>query len=131
VAKLLIFFDFIFLRKNTTKDVLYIASTLPIFAQNQIIMSVKIAIVENEIHLCHALKLVINAVEDFECVHTYTNGEDALRFLPQNPPDIVLMDIDLGERRMTGIECIARLREMCPKTQFMILTIYEDHQKSV
>ncbi len=92
-------------------------------------MPLSIAIVENEASLCHALKLVINAVEDFSCVHTYTNGEDALRFLPQNSPDIVLMDIDLGERRMTGIECIARLREQCPKTQFMILTIYEDHQK--
>ncbi len=92
-------------------------------------MSLSIAIVENEVALCHALKLVINAVEDFSCLHTYTNGEDALRFLPQNSPDIVLMDIDLGEMRMTGIECIARLREQCPKTQFMILTIYEDHQK--
>jgi DNA-binding NarL/FixJ family response regulator len=79
--------------------------------------------------LCHALKLVINVVEGFECNHTYTNGEEALRFLPQYPPDIVLMDIDLGEGRMTGIECIARLREKCLKTQFMVLTIYEDHQK--
>lgn len=92
-------------------------------------MSISIAIVENEAALCHALMLIINAVEGFECVHTYTNGEDALQFLPQYPPDIVLMDIDLGERRMTGIECIARLREYCPKTLFMILTIYEDHQK--
>lgn len=92
-------------------------------------MPISIAIVENETHLCHALKIVINAVDGFECVQTYSNGEDALKFLPQNPPDIVLMDIDLGERRMTGIECIARLREYCPKTLFMILTIYEDHQK--
>jgi DNA-binding NarL/FixJ family response regulator len=92
-------------------------------------MPISIAIVENEAALCHALKLVINAVETFQCEHTYTNGEDALLFLPLSPPDIVLMDIDLGERRMTGIECIARLREKCPKTLFMILTIYEDHQK--
>ena len=92
-------------------------------------MSISITIVENEAALCHALKLIINAVEGFDCAHTYTNGEDALRFLPQKPPDIILMDIDLGERRMTGIECIARLREQCPKTQFMVLTIYEDHQK--
>jgi DNA-binding NarL/FixJ family response regulator len=92
-------------------------------------MPLSIVIVENEAHLCHALKLVVNAVESFECIHTYMSGEDALRFVPQNPPDIVLMDIDLGEMRMTGIECIARLREQCPQTQFMILTIYEDHQK--
>ena len=92
-------------------------------------MPISIAVVENEATLCHALKLSINVVEGFECHHTYTNGEEALWFLPQYPPDIVLMDIDLGEGRMTGIECIARLREKCPKTQFMILTIYEDHQK--
>ena len=92
-------------------------------------MPISIAIVENDAALCHALKLIINAVEGLQCDHTYTNGEDALQFLPHYPPDIVLMDIDLGERRMTGIECIARLREKCSKTQFMILTIYEDHQK--
>ncbi len=92
-------------------------------------MSISIAIVENEALLCHALRLVINAVDGFSCVQTYSNGEDALVFIPQNPPKIVLMDIDLGERRMTGIECIARLREQCPQSLFMILTIFEDHQK--
>lgn len=92
-------------------------------------MSIEIAIVENEAALCHALKLVLNATDALHCTHTYTNGEDALQFLPLNPPEIVLMDLDLGERRMTGIECIARLREKCPKTQFMVLTNYEDHQK--
>jgi DNA-binding NarL/FixJ family response regulator len=92
-------------------------------------MSIEIAIVENESALCHALKLVLNATDALHCTHTYKTGEDALHFLPLNPPDIVLMDIDLGERRMTGIECIARLREKCPKTHFMVLTNYEDHQK--
>ncbi len=92
-------------------------------------MSVSVAIVENEMALCHALKLVINDTKGFQCDHTFSNGEDALLFLPKYQPQIVLMDIDLGEKRMTGIECIARLKEKCPQTLFMILTIYEDHQK--
>lgn len=92
-------------------------------------MSVSIAIVENEIALSHALRLVVNAADDFVCEHTFSNGEDALHFLPVYQPNIVLMDIDLGENRMNGIECIARLKDKCPNTLFMILTIYEDHQK--
>ena len=92
-------------------------------------MRTKIAVVENEPALCHALKLILNATNDFVCEQTFTSGEAAMRQLPDSQPNIVLMDIDLGEGLMTGIECITRLQPLCPKTLFMILTVYEDHQK--
>ena len=92
-------------------------------------MRTKIAVVENEPALCHALKLILNNTTDFVCEQTFTSGEAAMRQLPDSQPSIVLMDIDLGEGLMTGIECITRLQPLCPKTLFMILTVYEDHQK--
>ena len=48
--------------------------------------------------------------------------------LPVFEPDIILMDIDLGVG-MSGIECITFLKPLCPKAQFLILTIFEDYQK--
>ena len=38
----------------------------------------------------------------------YPNAEDALANIPQNLPDVVLMDINLPG--MSGIECVPRLR---------------------
>jgi len=73
--------------------------------------------------------VVLNAKDKIEVLSIYLNGEDALEALPALKPDIVLVDIDLGHKRMNGIECITHLKSQLPDTQFLILTIFEDHQK--
>lgn len=90
---------------------------------------IRVSIIENDRFLCETLRVVLNAVENIEVLSIHLNGEDALATLPKHKPEIVLVDIDLGNKRMTGIECITRLKPELPDTQFMILTIYEDHQK--
>jgi DNA-binding NarL/FixJ family response regulator len=50
-----------------------------------------------------------------------------LEALPSVKPDIVLMDIRLP--KMSGIECVARLKEMMPSVQIIIVTVYEDSEK--
>jgi len=47
-----------------------------------------------------------------------------LKHLPQDLPDVVLMDIHLTG--MSGIECVRRLKAMVPAMQIMMLTVYED-----
>jgi len=47
--------------------------------------------------------------------------------LPAVKPDIVLMDINLPG--MNGIECIRRVKTVCPQLQFMMFTIYEDSEQ--
>src|ERR1043166_1848644 len=39
-------------------------------------------------------------------------------------PDVVLMDINLPG--MSGIDCVAQLKEHLPKTQVLMLTTYEE-----
>jgi DNA-binding NarL/FixJ family response regulator len=44
--------------------------------------------------------------------------------LPQEKPDVVLVDINLPG--MSGIECVRRMKLILPNTQFVIVTVYED-----
>ncbi len=90
---------------------------------------IKVSIIENDKFLCETLRVVLNAKDEVEVLSIYLNGEDALAALPAIKPDIVLVDIDLGPHRMNGIECITFLKPELPNTQFLILTIFEDHQK--
>ncbi len=41
-------------------------------------------------------------------------------------PDVVLMDIKLP--RMSGVECVAQLKPVLPKTQFIMLTVYQENE---
>ncbi len=90
---------------------------------------IRVSIIENDKFLCETLKVVLNAKDDVEVLSFHLTAEEALVVLPELRPEIVLVDIDLGLKRMNGIEAITRLKPLLPETQFMILTIFEDHQK--
>lgn len=59
-----------------------------------------------------------------ECRAIYGSTEQALEEIPKNPPAVALVDINLPGQN--GIECIARLKELCPQLVCLILTMYEE-----
>lgn len=69
----------------------------------------------------------INASPQFRCIGHYRTGEEALRDLPPHCPDVVLMDINLP--RMSGIECVRRLKELLPEVNILMLTVYEESER--
>jgi len=87
---------------------------------------VKIALVEDQPKVRESWGQLINSLTDFSCVCACATGEEALRVIPQEQPDVVLMDIFLP--RMSGIECTARLKDLLPETQIIILTAMDDHE---
>jgi DNA-binding NarL/FixJ family response regulator len=69
---------------------------------------------------------LINALPDTSCVCACSSAEEALRSIPEQRPNVILMDIFLS--RMSGIECTARLKELLPDTQIVILTAMDDQE---
>ena len=59
-----------------------------------------------------------------QCVGAHANANEALRDIPGENPDVVLMDINLPG--MNGIECVSRLKEKMPKTHILMLTTYDE-----
>jgi len=90
-------------------------------------MSTTVAIVEDNAALAASLRRVLNESEDCECVGTFSTAEDALQTIPRHSPDVVLMDIELPT--ISGIACTARLKQLNPSLQILILTVYNDHRK--
>ena len=90
-------------------------------------MSIRVAIVEDDRAVRENLALLIDAMPGFACVASCASAEIALQELPAAPPDVVLMDIHLPGR--SGIECVARLKPMFPKTQIIMLTVEEDSDR--
>lgn len=69
---------------------------------------------------------LIDSFPDFTCICACTTGEEAVRIIPPEQPDVILMDIFLP--RMSGIECTVRLKELLPQTQIVILTAMDDQE---
>jgi DNA-binding NarL/FixJ family response regulator len=88
-------------------------------------MSIAVAIVEDNPEVRHNLSRYIGEAPGFRCACVCGSAEEALRVIPQSPPDVVLMDIQLP--RMSGIACTASLKETLPKVPVMMLTVYEDN----
>jgi DNA-binding NarL/FixJ family response regulator len=87
-------------------------------------MPINVSIVEDSDKFRETLARILNRSEGFRCISQYPNAEDALKALPQDKPEVVLMDINLPG--MNGVECVRKLKEVMPTLQVMMLTVYED-----
>ena len=87
-------------------------------------MAINVSIVEDSDQVRGTLARLINRAEGFHCLSQHPNAEDAIKVLPAQPPDVVLMDINLPG--MNGVECVRRLKQLIPKLQVVMLTVYED-----
>jgi DNA-binding NarL/FixJ family response regulator len=90
-------------------------------------MKTSVAIVEDNGVICASLERVVAASADMRCIGTSRNAEHALRTIPLNVPDVVLMDIELPG--LSGIECTAQLKRLVPAVRILILTVYKDHDQ--
>jgi DNA-binding NarL/FixJ family response regulator len=87
---------------------------------------VRVALVEDQPKVRESWVRLINSFPDFSCVCACVSGEEAVRVIPGHQPDVVLMDIFLP--RMSGIECTARLKDLLPQVQIVILTAMDDQE---
>jgi DNA-binding NarL/FixJ family response regulator len=87
-------------------------------------MPITVSIVEDQEQLRNTLARVLNRADGFKCVSHYGSAEAALEGLPNDKPDVVLMDINLPG--INGVECTRKLKTAMPQTQIVMLTVYED-----
>ncbi len=91
---------------------------------NQEKTAITVSIVEDDVKVRASLTRLVCSTEGFLCVGQHPNAENALKEIPTALPNVVLMDINLP--RMSGVECVRRLKEILPQVQVVMLTVYED-----
>lgn len=85
---------------------------------------ITVSLVEDDTRLREILVRYFAGQPDFTCLCAYPDAEAALAEIPNNPPDVVLMDINLPG--MSGIECVPLLRAAVPSVKIIMLTVFED-----
>lgn len=74
-----------------------------------------------------SLAVLFNGTPGFQCVSSHRTAEDALKKMPLNDCDVVLMDLSLPGA--SGIECTRELKRRRSVVQVLVLTVFEDDDK--
>jgi DNA-binding NarL/FixJ family response regulator len=85
---------------------------------------IKVAIVEDDASFRKSLRQVIYSKRGFSCVAECGTGAEALERIPRDPPEIVLMDLNLPD--FSGAEVTSRLKALLPNISVVVLTVYND-----
>ncbi|MEW6156672.1 MAG: response regulator transcription factor [Verrucomicrobiota bacterium] len=84
----------------------------------------RISMVEDDADIRDGLAFLLNKTPGFVCVNSYATAEAALNGIPNDRPDVVLMDINLPG--MSGVDCVRALTAAAPDLIVLMLTVYEE-----
>ena len=88
---------------------------------------IRVAIVEDQREVREGLALLIGRTEGYQSRGVFGSVEEAMPQLRGACPDVVL--IDIGLPGMSGIDGIRLMKGICPLTQFLVLTVYDDDRR--
>lgn len=91
-------------------------------------MTISVCIVDDNKDIRSALEQIILMAEGYTLIGSFSDAEEALQKIPLVKPNIVLMDINLGDGE-NGIDCVRQLKPLNPEILFMMCTIYEEDEK--
>jgi DNA-binding NarL/FixJ family response regulator len=90
-------------------------------------MSIKIAIVDDNSFLIHAIKEKLSFFEDVLIKHTSLNGSELLTKLSENHNlDLILMDIEMPV--LNGIETTQVVKQKYPQIKIVMLTAFDNDE---
>jgi DNA-binding NarL/FixJ family response regulator len=87
-------------------------------------MAIRVSIVEDNRGTRENLVALVKGEARLTLLSSYSTGEAAVVGIAAEKPDVALVDINLP--RISGIECVARLRTLAPTVQVLMLTTYEE-----
>jgi len=87
---------------------------------------IKVMLVDDQKLIVDGLKLIIELEEDMSVIHTALNGQEALRCVQSEMPDVVLMDVRMPV--MNGVECTKALIELNSSLKIIIVTTFDDDE---
>ncbi len=86
----------------------------------------RIVIAEDHTILRQGLCSLLSANEELEVVGEAEDGMSAIRVIKKLEPDLVLLDLNMP--KMNGLSVIREIKQCCPQTKILALTMYRKEE---
>ena len=86
----------------------------------------KLILVDDDQLVVSALKMILEALPDFEVAATANDGSEALPLYRRHRPDVLLMDIRM--EKTDGLEAAASVLSEFPEARILLLTTFSDDE---
>jgi NarL family two-component system response regulator LiaR len=87
---------------------------------------ISILIVDDHEVVRNGIRSYLETLSDFHVIGEAASGEEAIKVVSEQIPDVVLMDLIMPG--MDGIEATRRVKKVSPRTQVVVLTSYHEDE---
>ena len=89
-------------------------------------MPINVTIIEDEKSILECLKILLAGSKNIRIIGAFQSGERAIDAIANNPPDVVLVDLELKLDDISGIEVIKRIKRFLPEVNILVFTKFDD-----
>lgn len=87
---------------------------------------IKLLIADDQALIRQSLQIVLNNRPDLEVIDVACDGQEVLRSVRRQRPDVILMDIRMP--KLDGVQCTKQIKENYPEVKIIILTTFDDDE---
>jgi NarL family two-component system response regulator LiaR len=89
-------------------------------------MAIRVLLVDDQILTRMGLRAILGEAPGIEIAGEAESGREAVAQAVELQPDVTLMDLKMAGG--DGIEATRAIKQHCPRTQVLILSVYADHE---
>ena len=83
----------------------------------------RIVLVDDHVLIRHGIKNILNKVPGLQVVGEVSNGEELLKMIEKNIPDMLILDITMP--KISGIEAVGLVKRRYPRIKILMLTMHK------
>jgi DNA-binding NarL/FixJ family response regulator len=87
-------------------------------------VAIRTLLADDQVLARMGIRVLLEDAREIEIVGEASSGREAIALARDLRPDVVLMDVKMGDG--DGIEATRTIREVCPTTQVLMLSVYGD-----